>query len=41
MPQFARAATYRLSCENCRRAALTIFVIGLFKKVVLADGIAA
>jgi alginate O-acetyltransferase complex protein AlgI len=39
MPQFGRASTYRLSAENLA-VGLTIFVIGLFKKVVLADGVA-
>lgn len=39
MPQFALASTYRLNYENLS-VGLTIFFIGLFKKVVLADGIA-
>ena len=39
MPQFARAETFRFSPENFA-VGLTIFAIGLFKKVVLADGIA-
>lgn len=39
MPQFALPATYRLRWENLS-VGLTIFSIGLFKKVVLADGIA-
>lgn len=39
MPQFADPATYRMSNENIS-IGLTVFVIGLFKKVVLADGIA-
>ncbi len=39
MPQFAHASTYRFSHENMA-VGLTIFFIGLFKKVVLADGIA-
>jgi D-alanyl-lipoteichoic acid acyltransferase DltB (MBOAT superfamily) len=39
MPQFGQAATYRLQAENVA-VGLTIFVIGLFKKVILADGIA-
>ncbi|MDB6088997.1 MAG: Peptidoglycan O-acetyltransferase [Gammaproteobacteria bacterium] len=39
MPQFARTATYRLSSRNVS-VGLTIFVIGLFKKVILADNIA-
>lgn len=38
MPQFAQAATYRFSYENLV-VGLTLFFIGLFKKVVLADGI--
>jgi len=39
MPQFAHASTYRFSYENMA-VGLTIFFIGLFKKIVLADGIA-
>jgi D-alanyl-lipoteichoic acid acyltransferase DltB (MBOAT superfamily) len=39
MPQFARAATYRMQASNVA-VGLTIFFIGLFKKVMLADGIA-
>lgn len=39
MPQFARAATYLPSAENFA-VGLSIFFIGLFKKVVIADGIA-
>ena len=39
MPQFALPSTYRFSYENMS-VGLTIFFIGLFKKVVLADGIA-
>ena len=39
MPQFAKSATYRCNYENMS-VGLTIFIIGLFKKVVLADGIA-
>ena len=39
MPQFARPATYRAHWDNLS-IGLTIFSIGLFKKVVLADGIA-
>ncbi|MCW5604569.1 MAG: MBOAT family protein [Burkholderiales bacterium] len=39
MPQFARPATYRPQYDNLA-AGLTVFVIGLFKKVILADGIA-
>jgi len=38
MPQFAQAGTYRWNWENIA-VGLTIFFIGLFKKVVLADGI--
>src|SRR3989338_4642458 len=36
MPQFALASTYRFNYENLS-VGLTIFFIGLFKKVVLAD----
>jgi D-alanyl-lipoteichoic acid acyltransferase DltB (MBOAT superfamily) len=39
MPQFGHAATYRMHWENVA-VGLTIFFIGLFKKTVLADGIA-
>ncbi len=39
MPQFGKAATYRFNYENLS-VGLTIFFIGLFKKTVLADGIA-
>jgi alginate O-acetyltransferase complex protein AlgI len=39
MPQFAHASTYRFNYENMA-VGLTIFFIGLFKKVILADGIA-
>ena len=39
MPQFALPATYRVNWENLS-IGLTIFSIGLFKKVVLADGVA-
>jgi D-alanyl-lipoteichoic acid acyltransferase DltB (MBOAT superfamily) len=39
MPQFGRAETYRMNWENLA-VGLTIFAIGLFKKVVLADGVA-
>jgi D-alanyl-lipoteichoic acid acyltransferase DltB (MBOAT superfamily) len=38
MPQFGRADTYRFQLDNFLSGA-TIFTIGLFKKVVLADGI--
>jgi D-alanyl-lipoteichoic acid acyltransferase DltB (MBOAT superfamily) len=40
MPQFERAATYRFSFENTA-VGLTIFAIGLFKKVMLADPMGA
>ena len=36
MPQFQRAETYRFNYENAA-VGLTIFAIGLFKKVMLAD----
>jgi len=39
MPQFAQPRTYGLRAQNVA-VGLTIFVIGLFKKVILADGIA-
>jgi len=39
MPQFGRAAAYRPDYDLLA-AGLTIFVIGLFKKVIIADGIA-
>jgi len=39
MPQFSKPTTYRFNTENLS-VGLTIFVIGLFKKVVIADGIA-
>ena len=39
MPQFGLPATYRPDYDNIA-AGLTIFVIGLFKKVVIADGVA-
>ncbi len=39
MPQFALPATYRVNWENLS-VGLTIFTFGLFKKVMLADGIA-
>ncbi|HEY5762646.1 MAG TPA: MBOAT family protein [Rhodocyclaceae bacterium] len=38
MPQFAEAKTYRPDWENLA-VGTTIFAIGLFKKVVIADGI--
>jgi len=39
MPQFARSDIYRLKAEHLA-VGLTIFALGLFKKVVLADGVA-
>jgi len=39
MPQFGLTQTYRPDYDNLA-AGLTIFVIGLFKKVVIADGVA-
>lgn len=39
MPQFARSGTYRFSVEHFT-VGLTIFAFGMFKKVVLADGVA-
>jgi alginate O-acetyltransferase complex protein AlgI len=39
MPQFADPARYRARAENFS-VGLTIFIIGLFKKTVLADGVA-
>ena len=39
MPQFVKADTYRLDLTNLG-AGLTIFVLGLAKKVLLADGLA-
>jgi alginate O-acetyltransferase complex protein AlgI len=36
MPQFAHAKTYRISQENIA-IGLTIFAIGMFKKVIVAD----
>jgi alginate O-acetyltransferase complex protein AlgI len=39
MPQFAHSETYRLRIENIVVGS-TIFFIGLFKKVVMADGVA-
>jgi len=38
MPQFKDAATYRFNAGNFT-AGLAIFAVGLFKKIVLADGI--
>ena len=40
MPQFSRASTYRFHYENMS-VGLTIFFIGLFKKVILADSLAS
>jgi D-alanyl-lipoteichoic acid acyltransferase DltB (MBOAT superfamily) len=40
MPQFEKSRTYKLTYENLS-VGITIFVLGLFKKVVLADGLAA
>jgi D-alanyl-lipoteichoic acid acyltransferase DltB (MBOAT superfamily) len=39
MPQFSQTQTYRPHWENLS-VGLTIFLIGLFKKLVLADGVA-
>ena len=39
MPQFSRRDIFRFSAENFA-VGLTIFAIGLFKKVILADGVA-
>jgi alginate O-acetyltransferase complex protein AlgI len=39
MPQFANADTYRFKSENLATG-LTLFAVGLFKKVVFADAIA-
>ena len=39
MPQFGNASIYRAHAENFA-VGLTIFSFGLFKKVVLADGVA-
>jgi alginate O-acetyltransferase complex protein AlgI len=39
MPQFQEARTYRLNVEDVA-VGLTIFFIGLFKKTVIADGVA-
>ncbi|MBT4765012.1 MBOAT family protein [bacterium] len=38
MPQFARDIVYRIGAKNLA-IGITIFAIGLFKKVVIADGI--
>jgi D-alanyl-lipoteichoic acid acyltransferase DltB (MBOAT superfamily) len=39
LPQFAEDKNYRLNYSNLS-VGLTIFIIGLFKKVILADGVA-
>jgi alginate O-acetyltransferase complex protein AlgI len=39
LPQFARNTLYRLNAEHLA-VGITIFALGLFKKVILADGIA-
>jgi alginate O-acetyltransferase complex protein AlgI len=39
LPQFAKDALYRFKTENITLG-LTIFIIGLFKKLVIADGVA-
>jgi alginate O-acetyltransferase complex protein AlgI len=39
MPQFARPGIYRLNWDDLA-AGLTIFIMGLFKKVIIADGLA-
>jgi D-alanyl-lipoteichoic acid acyltransferase DltB (MBOAT superfamily) len=39
MPQFEKSETYRPRMENMA-VGVTIFIFGLFKKVILADGIA-
>ena len=39
MPQFQQASTYRVNWEDVA-VGLTIFFIGLFKKTVIADGVA-
>ncbi|MGZ8191157.1 MAG: MBOAT family O-acyltransferase [Methylococcaceae bacterium] len=38
MPQFQEASTYKIDTANIA-GGLTIFIIGLFKKIVIADGI--
>lgn len=40
LPQFAKDELYRLKSENLV-VGVTIFIIGLFKKIVIADGVAA
>jgi alginate O-acetyltransferase complex protein AlgI len=39
MPQFGKASTYRINAEHLT-VGLTVFALGLFKKVVVADGVA-
>lgn len=39
MPQFSRQSTFQPSYENLA-SGLTVFSIGLFKKVIIADGVA-
>jgi alginate O-acetyltransferase complex protein AlgI len=39
LPQFARDAIYRLNAHNVS-VGVTVFIIGLFKKVILADSLA-
>ncbi len=39
LPQFSKSKTYTFNMENINLG-MTIFIIGLFKKVILADGIA-
>jgi len=39
LPQFARKETYEFKASNFS-VGITIFIVGLFKKVVLADGVA-
>lgn len=39
MPQFTRPETYRVNLENLN-AGLSIFILGLAKKVLIADGLA-
>ncbi|MDR3439931.1 MBOAT family O-acyltransferase [Telmatospirillum sp.] len=40
MPQFAESSTYRFSLDNFS-VGMTVFVIGLFKKTILADPLSA
>ena len=39
LPQFAEKSLYKIKADNLA-VGVTIFIIGLFKKVILADGIA-